>query len=675
MMTGIQSFADAVGLLLWFYFLTLWPLIAVYAAYGWFTGRGLFRRGRVEPVLSAAAATARRVIGGGAALLRTPAAGALWQAALPWLPYAGAGAVAMVLTALFPPLAALVPLWALWAARGYDRILVLLGLATVAICAQDVATLIVWATLGLGFPLLFVGTVFCYALAARPAARAMSGLASRPVRSFALSALAILAFAVLPGLAGRWQAWRGVLAYRAQDHVPPQPPALRSLEIRRPASSYDGTFEDGAACGHECRSVLEGGGVDWVRVVMSGGSSTVHKLASAGACAGAARTGKMADACVVIADDSGAAADLELAIVDIEPFKAGYFDVVAWSSTHAAVATRLEGGRRIEILRQTGAAAEIPYMPAIIFPKFRGMDSGGAELWRWTDASQAISLTAALRALGFAVSPADEPLPRRRTWEDAPDAGMDRAAAAVLDLSQAGAFNSEQARMLAEWVSAARQIKTWTPDQVALLRRIAQDRRMRGTSDFGQIFAGRPEIATALLPDVLDLLEAQGAGKDDTAARQAAYRFDSIDPALLGHYAKQIRALLDKDGDLRRILLRAAGRIGIDPSPYLLPFAQDIGSAGSLNAYSRLHGACVAEMKWAPGLVPDLRDAVAINERRAKPDPSFQQAALKTLAKLGDADFARQYLARRGDENAKRLSRRIEDELARPRGEYGLCRD
>ena len=75
-------------------------------------------------------------------------------------------------------------------------------------------------------------------------------------------------------------------------------------------------------------------------------------------------------------------------------------------------------------------------------------------------------------------------------------------------------------------------------------------------------------------------------------------------------------------------------------------------------------------------LIPGLRDAVSANAHIQKPDisyESFGEAALKALAKLGDAEFVRQYLAQRGDADAKRLAQRIDQELKRPRGRDSLC--
>ena len=78
-----------------------------------------------------------------------------------------------------------------------------------------------------------------------------------------------MALAVLPGLAGRMQAHFGALILRANDHVPAKAPALQSLEIRRPASTYDGTFEDNTGFGPECRSVLAAGRVVRLMVASS----------------------------------------------------------------------------------------------------------------------------------------------------------------------------------------------------------------------------------------------------------------------------------------------------------------------------------------------------------------------------------------------------------------------
>ena len=228
-------------------------------------------------------------------------------------------------------------------------------------------------------------------------------------------------------------------------------------------------------------------------------------------------------------------------------------------------------------------------------------------------------------------------------------------------------FNDDQSRVISDWLTAARQIKNWAPDQMVLLRRIALDQRIRVPTDLHQIFERHREVAEALLPDILDLLEAHGVTNDYTVERQAAYTFARIDPDLLAPYARRILALREKDSKLWRILLPAVGRLGVDPSSYLLPIGYDIEG---------VRAACFAETRWAPLLIPGLRDAVSANAHIQTPDisrGSFGQAALKALAKQGDAEFVRQYLAQRDDADAKRLAQRIENELKRPSGTDSLC--
>jgi len=344
----------------------------------------------------------------------------------------------------------------------------------------------------------------------------------------------------------------------------------------------------------------------------------------------------------------------------VAEFKEETGTFVTWHPARSVTATRLEGGKGIEILRQTGAVVEIPSIPAFIL---------AMHFAHLNDTRHAISLRRTLVTLGLipAGALADATPPHHRTWEDGIDAGMNREMEAVLNLSQVGSFNGDQARVISDWLTAARQTKDWAPDQLALLRRIALDQRIRVPTNFDQIFERHREVAEALLPDILDLLEAHGVTNDFTAERQAAYTFARIDPDLLAPYAQRILALREKDFKLRSILLPAVGRLGVDPSSYLLPIAHDIEG---------VRAACVAETRWAPMLIPGLRDAVSANTRLQDLDisyGSFGEGALKALAKLGDAEFVRQYLAQRDDADAKRLAQRIDHELKRPRGRDSLC--
>jgi hypothetical protein len=327
----------------------------------------------------------------------------------------------------------------------------------------------------------------------------------------------------------------------------------------------------------------------------SPGSSTVYRRADAGECGGDP-IGKLAlpMSCVLVADDPGGVADLVIKFDVVAESKAGRGTFVTWQPARSVIATRLEGGKGVEILRQTGAVVEIPSIPAFIM---------AMQFAQLNDTSHAISLRGTLVTLGLipAGKFADTTPPRRRTWEDGIDAGVNREVEAVLNLSQGGPFNDDQSRVISDWLAAARQIKNWAPDQLALLRRIALDQRIRVPTNFDQIFECHREVAEALLPDILDLLETHSVTNDYTAERQAAYTFDRIDPDLLAPYALRILALREKDFKLRGILLPAVGRLGVDPSSYLLPIGYAIEGVGL--RYPRVHAACVAEIRWAPMLI------------------------------------------------------------------------
>ncbi|HEY2135911.1 MAG TPA: hypothetical protein VGH49_08475, partial [Xanthobacteraceae bacterium] len=459
----------------------------------------------------------------------------------------------------------------------------------------------------------------------------------------------------------------GARSLSADDHVPATPPALQSLEIRRPANAYDNTtFEDNTACGPECRAVLAAGRVGWVRVAMLGSPerSTVYRRSTAAECGGDT-TGKLVAlpaSCVLIADDPGGGADLVIRFDGVAKFETRTGAFVTWRRPQSITATRLEGGKGVEILRQTGAVVEIPPIPAFIVARHFAQVS---------DTRHAVSLRRALVTLGLvpAAELADGTAPRQRTWRDGIDAGMNREVEAVLNLSQVGPFNDDQARVITDWLMAARQVKDWAPDQQALLRRIVLDRRMRTPAFFDQIFERHRDVTEALLPDMLDLLEAHGAAEDYAPERQAANTFARIDPALLAPYAQRILALREKDSKLRVILLPVVGRLGVDPSPYLLPIGRDI---------VRVRAVCLAETRWVALFIPGLREAVSEKEGTQKLDisrVSFGAAALRTLAKLGDAEFVRQYLAQRDDADAKSLARRIDYELKHQSDTDSPCRD
>ena len=567
----------------------------------------------------------------------------------------------------------------------YDGWLLAAGLVAIILDVPDVAVILMLLSAGIGAPFLFAATAFAYGVCARPAV--IAWINGGPALGYAISGAAVAALAVLPGLVGGWQARRDGQELRSGDREPARPAAVRSLEIVRPSDTRDFPFDAAVPCDAECRAFVAAGRARWVRIVVLEGSgdtaksrSTFHTLKADGDCKDAIAHAIAAIDCVTLADDPGSAADIVVTFEKGGLIEPGRFDLAMLRAQKSVVARRLEGGIATEVLRQTEVTFDVPVMPAALVPSIRGMRSSGVGLLRRPVTSNAISLRRTLLTLGLLSEPDLSALPaapKPRHWTQGVDAPMTRDATAVLDLAQTAPFNEEQAAVLSAWIEYARAIVEWTPGQIALLRRIVNDRRMRSPTYFDQIFTRDPAMTRAFLPDVVALLEERGVSRDYTPERQAAYRFSNLDPALLAPFSARLLALMDKNTGARGILLGAVGRLGVDPSPYLTPFADDLDDAKRLGLFTtaglRVQGACFAEAKWAPSLVPALRSALADTERLAKRRMEFEEDVLKALANLGDGDFVFAALARRGDESSKRTAERIRGALADPRRRLGLC--
>ncbi len=123
-------------------------------------------------------------------------------------------------------------------------------------------------------------------------------------------------------------------------------------------------------------------------------------------------------------------------------------------------------------------------------------------------------------------------------------------------------FNKEQHNILSSWLLNARGIKTWSPEQIELIRLLARDRRFyKSILFFNQIFSKRPEVTQALLPVILDRIETEGLGRD-TVPRQAAFALRKIDPALLVPYSNRLMRLHNERVYLAKILRPALVRMG-----------------------------------------------------------------------------------------------------------------
>lgn len=573
--------------------------------------------------------------------------------------------------------------------RAYTTFMVITGVFALLFAVPGVAILLVYVTLGLALPLMFVQTLFVYGACFYPLVAGFGG--SRMVGG-AITMGAIAALAFLPGILGQGQAQRIAAEVMADDLRPSEPVAFRSLEIRRKPSDYADLFADNEACGLECRSLLLTGKVDWVRVVMLTGrparrgagqpsTSTFYRSGTLLECA-VPMSGKApaSSSCVLMSADTGGPADLV-----IEFSQAYRSDIKAATKTsfmrfktmRRVEARVLRAGRRETVYRQSETESAVAFTPSVIAPEINSLRSSGFEFQKSKQRINQISLTRALEAVGTGVKsvPGADPKSKRPdSWKDGITPAMTRDILSVLDLPGSEPFNQQQGQVISSWMMHARAIDDWTPELLGVLRRIVGDPRVRNASFFGQIFARNVEVTKALMPDVLARMEAEEFGSDNTPARQAAYAFVRIDPHLLARHRDRIIALARKPGRTGDIVMKAVGRLGVDPLHYLLPFEADFNA---FKNYPRVSGACYAENKWAAGLIPALRAALEIeptqDSKMQRRYDRFRSAVLATLANLGDVDFVRSKLEPGKDGKPGRVERQLDRLRGVGRNANWLC--
>lgn len=562
-----------------------------------------------------------------------------------------------------------------------------LAVIAVVMSIPDLALLFLYLTFGLGVPLVLAASGLAYGACLFPLVLfwRLGGLPR--LAGGAISAAAIAVFALLPGLWAQRQAERAVAEVAAADRGPAAAITARSLEIRRKPPDYDDLFADREACGFECRSLLLTGKMDWVRVVMNDGGTAMGRPAKetrsfylAGGGADCAVPGSVLaeDAtCVLLRPDPGTPAGL---VVIFEEggrealpgaLDSGWY---RWQGWRRAQAFQREGAELVEQLRRTDAELEIVMRPTVYGPELKDMSSSGTGLIMISRRFNPISFSGVLAELGLA--PAEVPGARPSSfrsghWKDGINDEMTRELISVLDLPGEETFGEVQNKVIRRWVMHARSIERWTPELITLLRRIVRERRFRRSPFVEQIVTGNTEVAREILPDVFDMIEIDGLGRDATVAREVASILPRLDSDLLKPHAGRILALMSLNDGTREHLLPVVGRLGIDPTRYLLPFTGDLTSR---RPFPRVRGACFAEKTWAPVLIPELRAALK-TRRKAGARSTFRYAEelLEALANLGDGAFVEAELVS-GDYQRPQLIRSSIEKAAKPgRLENSLC--
>ncbi len=568
--------------------------------------------------------------------------------------------------------------------RIYLIVLAALAALTVLMAGRDVALIVALGTMGIAFPFVFAATGLIYGLCVAPSV--VFWPAGGRVRAAGIVATIVLVVftALAPYHFGHYAADAAAAVLRASDHAPTEPVGASTLEIRRPVESYDGTFSDQRACGIECRTLLSTGQARWVRVVevkqftaQTLTSSTFHRALHGKECAAPGGNPNDSAVCVVDAADPGDQANLVVDFITPIESEAGIpLSPFATVVRKRAVIVRTGNtDQASETMRQTEITVETPIRPALFGPAIQSGHSGGVDTLRDTYKINPLTLGGVLTRLGYSLRLTGG-VPSRLAeaqFRTPVDDSMTREMIAVLDLPGDAPFNDQQMAVLFSWIQHARNVREWTPDLIAVLRRFVRDQRVRRPTFFYQIFASRPEVAEALLPDVLDMIEIDGIGKDYTPAREAAYRLGDIDAALLASHARRIVALLDKGPDVRAILLPIVGRIGVDPLPYLTPILADRTSPSPYSFYPRVIGACRADPQWATELISPLREAYRDTAGERGDDQHYRGLLLKALANLGDRDFVEHELITSDRINSKQLRIAIGSALSGKNPGRWLC--
>lgn len=452
------------------------------------------------------------------------------------------------------------------------RIWPLGALAAVALllAIPKVAAVLMMATLGLGFPLLGAGAASVYLAAALAGAHAFG---RRGGRGFGLlgGLLATLVVAVAPGWLSKRQADDLEMKLRADAITRKLGSPAESIEMREPFVSLmpAAPFET-EPCGRECRALLMSGEVEWIRVVRQASQADLQSAtrfrAAAGAACPAAETGQGADArCVLIAPDDGARATL---IVDAEVLERNAF---APLQSTAPLAPDVRLGRRLTVTApgasdpifvRMEATVNVVSIPFVVWPASVGMSSGGYDIWRIRRTVAPLSLAQMFRALGYVQSmELAASLPEGSAdIHDSPAPEAVNRAASTLDLPTNVAFNRTDVEFVNRWIARVVWTKALPPRDVERVRSILLEPRMSWFGALDRLLA-RPEVASTVLPDMLDLLESKRMTATNDATRLSFIALRAMPVQQMEPHRARIARMASGRGPNAGAMREIAGRL------------------------------------------------------------------------------------------------------------------
>ncbi len=557
--------------------------------------------------------------------------------------------------------------------RVYLVIMTILVVVSAIFAIDDIGILLVYLTLGLALPLMFVATLAYYGACLFPAfalwnrARALG---------LALTVLLLGAAAWLPGFQGE----RAIAALEASlmtdEKVPDGPVSASTVEIRHRSGE---TIQTGTGpCGNECRSLLLDNGVKWVRFVgvdrlgKAAPAVSVYRRATGDDCAvpGFPSDGRP---CVLAAADERQPSELTIALepLTVKPVSQQAENSPArLTSARLVTATLRKGGSALEIYRHTELVITAPVQPTVLTSLKSGMSTGGLSFVRSTIKRQLVTLASLLVQLGYTIEVPETPKPElpkvfkekgAKTPPPVVDAELTRSVISLLDLPGTAPFSREQAQPLSRWTMLARNSKDWPPEKVTLLRRIIAEPRLAGIPHFAdQILTGNRDLARALFPDVLDRLEAIPFGDTEyQSAQQIAWNMHRLDPALIKAHQERIIALARRNDRTGNSVLKTALSFGADPRDFVPTLDW---TKAMRDEDRRMTAMCHADDQWGPVVISMVRKALASlpDKGTSGSHHGYRRNLIRLLARHGALDEALA-MTKPDDERQRKVLRRAAD--------------
>lgn len=352
---------------------------------------------------------------------------------------------------------------------------------------------------------------------------------------------------------------------------------IRSLEM----SYEEGTeLSDGwpsRGCSKACEILVASGQLDWVRIIGPPQQGKErkriaalhgHQCSSPGSPAAADAT------CVIQEADDGAKADLKVRYLARDPNLAKSVNAKLWfnlvSNIHAVEVT---SGTEA-VLRAKSYFAAVPIAPAFLVPKINGMYSHGLEFYAPAAAINKVDDYTVLQSLGFKL---DRPTPEDNRakvseWENGITPEVNRQLVAVLDSPASAEFGNAQYQTIQTWGELCPQAKGMEPGTIGSRCPAHPDDRFKRSAFIDQAFAGTPEVSRYLVPAVLDRIAGDVDGSSLYVYSGIVRAMSRMPTADLAPHSARIINILKEQRNEDSILLLIAGRLDIDPLPYLLPF-------------------------------------------------------------------------------------------------------